>query len=142
MPTFVPTQAYLALAYGNKSSTYRPNDPQWEEKGFAAVQKALMLDADAPEARYAQAIMLWRPSHGFPSREALSELRRALAVRPNFDEAWHQHGFILMHVGHLDASLRDIEKAIQINPAHTMARFRVGPIKIYQQKFEDAIAAM
>lgn len=137
--TFVPTQAYLARAYGNKASIYRPNDPQWEEKGFAAVQKALMLDADAPEAHYAQAIMLWRPSHGFASLEALSELRRALAARPNFDEAWHQHGFILTHVGHLAAGLRDLEKALQVNPAHTLARFRISPIKVYQQKFEEAI---
>lgn len=93
--TFVPTQAYLARAYGNKSSIYRPNDPQWEEKGFAAVQKALMLDAGAPEAHYAQAIMVWRPSHGF-----------------------------------------------QINPAHTQARFRIAPIKVYQQKFEEAITEL
>jgi hypothetical protein len=48
-PTFVPAQAYLALAYGNTSSIYRPNDPQWEEKGFAAAQKALDLDAGEPE---------------------------------------------------------------------------------------------
>jgi serine/threonine-protein kinase len=141
-PTFVPTQAYLALAYGNKSSIYRPNDPQWEEKGFAAVQKALMMDADAPEAHYAQAIMLWRPSHGFPSREALAELRKAVAARPNFDEAWHQRGFILTHVGHLDAALGDLERAVQLNPANTLARFRLAPIWIYQQKFEDGIAAL
>jgi tetratricopeptide (TPR) repeat protein len=86
--------------------------------------------------------MLWRPSHGFASREALSELRRALAARPNFDEAWHQHGFILIHVGHLDAGLRDLEKALQINPALTQARFRIGTIKIYQQKFEEAITEL
>ena len=141
-PTFVPAQAYLALSYGNKSSIYRPNDPQWEEKGFAAARRALDLDADAPEAHYAQAMMLWRPSHGFPSREALAELRRALAAQPNFDEAWHQHAVILFHVGHLDAGIRDIQRALQINPGNTIARFRFGPIYVYQQKFEEAIAAL
>jgi TolB-like protein/Flp pilus assembly protein TadD len=141
-PTFVPTQAYLALAYGNKSFNYRPNDPQWEEKGFAAVRRALELDANAPEAHYAQAMMLWRPSHGFPNREALAELRTALAARPNFDEAWHQHGVIMMHVGHLDAGIRNIDRALEINPGNTIARFRFGPIYVYQQKFEDAIAAL
>ncbi len=141
-PTFVPTQAYLALAYGNKSSIYRPGDSQWEEKGFAAAQKALDLDAEAPEAHYARAMMLWRPSHGFPSREALQELRSALAARPNFDEAWHQRGVILMHVGHLDAGARTIQRAVDINPGNTLARFRFGPIYVYQQRFEDAIAAI
>jgi len=141
-PAFVPVQAYLALAYGNKAAMFRPNEPEWEEKGFAAARKALDLNSDAPEAHYAQAMMLWRPSHGFPSREALSELRQALAAQPNFDEAWHLHGLILFHVGHLDAAARDIQRSLQINPGNTAARFRFGPIYVYQQKFEEAIAAL
>ncbi len=141
-PTFVPAQAYLAMACGEKSAMFRPNEPQWEEEGFAAARKALDLDPDAPEAHYAQAMMMWRPSHGFPSREALAELRLALAAEPNFDEAWHQHGVILFHVGHLDGALADIQRALQINPDNTVARFRLGPIYVYQQKFEEAIAAL
>jgi len=141
-PTFVPAHAYLALTYGNKSSTYRPNESQWEEKGFAAVQKALNLDPDAPEAHYAQAMMLWRPSHRFPSREALQEFRKALSVQPNFDEAWHQHAVVLMHVGHLEAAAHEIQRSLEINPGNTVARFRFGPIFNYQQKFEDAIGAL
>ena len=80
--------AYLALAYGNKSAIFRPTDPQSEERD-PAVQRALKLDANSPEANYAQAIMLWRPSYAFPSREALQALRKALAAKPDFDEAWH-----------------------------------------------------
>jgi TolB-like protein/Flp pilus assembly protein TadD len=140
--SFLPVQASLALAYGNKSSFFRPEDPQWEEKGFAAVRRALALDPDSAEAHFAQAVMLWRPSHGFPSREALAELRKALASRPDFDEAWHMHGVILFHVGHLEAGLRDVEKALELNPASTLARFRLGPIYVYQQRYEEAIAAL
>ena len=106
------------------------------------MRKALNLDADAPEAHYAQAVMLWRPSHGFPSREALAELRKALAAQPNFDEAWHQHALILTHVGHLKAAAREIQRSLDIYPGNTIARFRLAPIHIYQQKFEDAIAAL
>ena len=141
-PTFVPTQAYLALMYGTKSSAYRPNDPQWEEKGFAAAQKALNLDAESAEAHYARGMMLWRPSHGFPSREALQELRKALTSRPDFDEAWHMHAAILMHVGHQAAAAREIQRALEINPGNTSARIRFAPIYIYQQRFEDAIAVL
>jgi eukaryotic-like serine/threonine-protein kinase len=141
-PAFVPAQAYLSMMYGSKSASFRPDDPQWEEKGFAAVQKALALDADAPEAHYARSMMLWRPSHGFPSREALLDLRTSLAAKPNFDEAWHMHATILMHVGHLDAAAREIQRALDINPGHTEARIRFAPIYVYQQKFEDAIATL
>jgi len=141
-PSFLPTQTNLALVYGNKSLYFRANDPQWEEKGFAAVRKALALDRNAAEAHYAQAVMLWRPSHAFPHREALAELRKALASQPNFDEAWHYHGLILFHVGHLEGGLHDTQKALDINPGNTTARFRFGPIYVYQQKYEDAVAAL
>jgi eukaryotic-like serine/threonine-protein kinase len=141
-PTFVPAQSCLAMMYGNKSSAYRPNEPQWEEKGFAAAQKALSLDADAPEAHFAKGMMLWRPSHGFPSCEALLAFRRALTSRPNFDEAWHMHAAILMHVGHLDAAAREIQRAVEINPGNTVARIRLAPIYVFQQRFEDAIAVL
>jgi len=140
--TFVPAHAYLAFAYGTKSAQYRPNEPQWEEKGFAAVQRALKLDPDAPEAHYAQGVMLWRPSHAFPNREALAEYRKALTAQPNWDEAWHQHAVVLMHVGHLEAAAHEIQRSLEINPGNTVARFRFGPIFNYQQKFEDAIGAL
>jgi tetratricopeptide (TPR) repeat protein len=141
-PSFVRAQAFLAWAYSTKANLYRAGDAQWEEKSFAAVQKALSLDADAAEAHFAQGIMLWRPSHGFPNREALAEFRKACESQPNFDEAWHQHGVVLMHVGRLAAGMHDIEKAIEINPGNTTARFRFGPLYVYQLKFEDAIAAL
>jgi serine/threonine protein kinase/tetratricopeptide (TPR) repeat protein len=141
-PTFVPAQAYLAMMYGTKSSAYRPSEPQWEEKGFAAAQKALSLDSNAAEAYYAQGMMLWRPSRGFPSREALLNFRKAVTIRPNFDEAWHMHAAILMHVGHLDAATREIQKALEFNPGNTVARIRFAPIYVFQQRFEDAIAAL
>jgi tetratricopeptide (TPR) repeat protein len=126
--------------YGLKSFYFSPQDSQSEEKGFAAVQKALALDPHAPEAHFARAIMLWRPSRGFPHREALADYRQALAAQPNFDEAWHQHGLILAHVGHLEHALRDLERAVSINPANTLARFRIGVAKLYQLKYQDAIA--
>ena len=140
--SFGLAQAFLSQAYSIKANLYRANDPQWAEKGFAAVRKALALDPDLPEAHFAQGIMLWSKTNGFPSREALAEFRQAIAGRPNLGEAWHQHGVVLFHVGHLAAGLRDIDRAVAINPTSTVARFRYGPIYVYQLRFEDAIAAL
>jgi tetratricopeptide (TPR) repeat protein len=52
------------------------------------------------------------------------------------------HAAILMHVGHLDAAAHGIQRAIEINPANLGARIRFGPIYVYQQKFEEAIATI
>ncbi len=83
---------------------------------------------------------MWRHSQGFPHLEALAEYRRSIAARPNFDEAWHQRGIVLFHVGHLDAGLRALQQAIALNPGNTLARFRLGPLANYQLKYEEAIA--
>ena len=140
--SFAPAQAMLAGVYGQMANFFHPNNPQWEEKGFAAVQKALALDPDAPEAHLASGLLLWMPSHGFPSRDALAEFRKAIAVNPNLDEAWHEHAVILLHVGHLEQASRDIDRALSINPANTLARFRYAPILEYQLRYADALESL
>ena len=87
-------------------------------------------------------MMLWRPSQAFPTREALAEVRKALAVKPNWDEAWHLRGMILFHAGHLKGGRKSIDRALAINPSNTIARFRYGPMFVYEQKFEEAITAL
>ena len=141
-PRFTLAQALLGFVYGSKSFNYRPADSQLRDKGYAAVEKALATDPTSPDAHLARGMLLWQPSESFPSREALAEYRQALAVRPTFDQAWHQRGVVLFHVGHLEAGLRAVERAAELNPANTQARFRVAPIRVYQQRYEDAIAVL
>jgi non-specific serine/threonine protein kinase len=138
-PQFEQVQGFLAYAYGSKAFSYKPNDAELEEKGLAAVQRAFAIDPDAPEAHYGQAEMLWRPSRGFPHREALTSLRRSLAQQPDNDEAWHLHALILSHVGHVEKSLGDLKEALRVNPANTMARARRGAFLIYQQRFQESL---
>jgi TolB-like protein len=46
-PLFAPAQAQLAFAYGEKSFSFNAADPQWEDKAFAAIQRAEALDVEA-----------------------------------------------------------------------------------------------
>ena len=141
-PEFGPSQALLGYVYGVKSFNYRPDEPQWIEKGYAAVEKALALNPASPYAHLARGRLLWRHSQGFPHLEALAEYRQSLAARPNFDEAWHERGIVLFHVGHLDAGLRAVQQAVALNPSNTLARFRLGPLANYRLKPEEAIALL
>lgn len=141
-PGFLSAQAQLSLAYSTKAVDFVPDDPVWEEKAFVAARKALDLAPTSAEAHYARGVLLWRPSQGFPAREALAEVRQAMTARPDFDEAWHQHATILLHVGHLAAARRGIARVLELNPGHTIARFRLAPINNYEQKFEDAITVL
>lgn len=133
-PDFAPIQANLASAYAEKSFYFAPDDPQCEERAFAAIKKAFELDPDSPEAHLARGQLLWRPSHGFPHRAALAEFRLAAAGRPNLEAAWWEIAGVLIHVGHLDEALAALRKAEAINPTESSASARFAEVYLMQGK--------
>src|SRR6266404_6003004 len=82
--TFAAAWADLSLAYGSKAYWLEGGAKQWEVKAEEAVGKALELDPELPAAHLAKSRVLYRPSSGFQHEEAIAEVRRALAVNPNF----------------------------------------------------------
>lgn len=138
-PSYVPALSQLAFAYASKSFTFNATDPELQSKASAAIRKAQALDPDLPEVHYAMGQLVWSPAHGFQHKEALTEIRKAYELQPTFDDAWHHHAVILMHIGHIQEAWRDIEKALSINPANDTARYRFGPMLNYQGKFQEAL---
>ena len=139
---FAQAQALLGFVYGRKSFNFRPNEPEWIEKGNAAVEKALALNPASAEALTARGELLWQPSQEFPHREALAAYRAAIAAQPTYAEAWHNRSVVLFHIGHLEAATRAIRQAITLNPTNAQARFRLGPINNYQAKYAEALRAL
>jgi TolB-like protein len=133
-PDFAPIQANLASAYAEKSFYFAPDDPQCEERAFAAIAKAFALDPDSAEAHLARGQLLWRQSHGFPHRAALAEFRLAAAARPNVEAAWREIAGVLLHVGHLDEALAALRKAEAINPSESTAPTRFAEVYLMQGK--------
>jgi tetratricopeptide (TPR) repeat protein len=141
-PSFAPAQAQLAFAYGVKSFFFNATDPKYEDKAFAAIQKAEALDIELPEVHYVRSEFLWSHAHGFPHREALAEARKAFSIQSSFDQALHHHAVILFHIGHIQQAWREIERCLSINPANDQARYRIGPMLNYQSKWQEAIDAL
>src|ERR1039458_10589486 len=52
--------------------------------------------------------------------------------------AHHQLGFVYLHIGMLDKGQQEIEKALEINPGNTLARYRLGVIDMCQAKYAEA----
>ncbi|MGI8897583.1 MAG: protein kinase domain-containing protein [Pyrinomonadaceae bacterium] len=141
-PNFAAAYAELAQACVWRLFLFTPNEKQWEEKAFVAVEKALSLDPDLAEAYLARGRLLWTPSNHFPHDKAIQEYRRALGLNPSFDEARNQLALVYGHVGLLDEALQELEKAVAINPSNTLARFRIGEILLFQGKYEQALTAL
>jgi tetratricopeptide (TPR) repeat protein len=141
-PDFAGGWAELAQAYVWRLFLFAPNEKDLQEKAFVAVEKALALDKELPEGYLARGRLLWTPANHFPHEKAIQEYRRALALNPSLDEARNQLALVLGHVGLLDESLAELDKALAANPANNLARFRVGETLLFQGKYEQALTAL
>ena len=140
-PNFAAAHAALAQACVWRFFLFTPNEKQWEEKAYVAVEKALALDPDLAEAHLARGRLFWTPSNNFPHDQAIQEYRRALELNPNLDEARNQLALIFSHVGLLDESLGELQKAVAINPSNTVARYRIGETLLFSAEYEKALEA-
>ena len=139
-PNFASAYAELSRAYTIKAR-YVASDAErkkWYEDAEVAVDKALAMDPNLAEGHFARGLMLWTPYKRFPHAQAIQSYRRAIELNPNFDEAHHQLGFVYLHIGMLDKGQQEIEKALEINPGNTLARYRLGVIDMCRAKYAEA----
>ncbi len=138
-PNFALPHAYLARVYSGKAFLYQRDNRHLEEIALAHSDQALALEPDLAEAHFARAGIRWTHSNHFPPEEVVRELRRAIELNPNFDEAHQQLGAVYNHIGLLDKAADELQKALAINPTYTGARFRLGINLLSQGKYEQAL---
>jgi len=129
----------LARAYGTRYFQLEPQQKQWQEKSYVALEKAFALAPDLAEAHEIRGFLLWMPANRFPHEQAIAAYRRALVLNPNLDEPHQQLGKIYLHIGLLDEALTELRKSLELNPGNTMARYRTGIVLIHQGKYEEAL---
>lgn len=143
-PTSAAAYAQLARAYNTRAFkfTSQADGRVFRENADVALAKALALDPDLAEVHFARGLVLWTKAKGFPHEQAIKSFRKALALDSDADETHHQLSMVYSHVGLLDEALRHVNRAVDLNPNNTMARFRVGVYTAWQCRFEDALAAL
>ena len=142
-PALAAAQARLAVAYVDRYFYFAPEDQErWEEKAHAAVERALSLDPDVADAYLARGRLLWTPSNRFPHDKAIRELRRAIALNPNSDDARGELALILNHIGLNDEGLREAQAADAINPSAKRPLFQIGYALLWQGKYEQALPVL
>jgi serine/threonine protein kinase/lipoprotein NlpI len=141
-PNFAPAYAELAQAYNVKAFFFASDaeKKKLNEDAEVALEKALALSPNLPEGHFVRGVLIWTHDNHFPHEQAIQSFKRALTLNPNLDEAHHRLGMVYLHIGLLDKSWEEIEKALAINPANNFARFRFGVIDMYRAKYEEALA--
>ncbi len=138
-PKFALAYAALARAYTEKFFSYSPQE-KWREKAFVALEKTLSLDPGLPEAYLARAKLLWIPENNFPHEQAVAEVKQALSLRPNWEEARRFLSTIYSHIGLHDKAFEEVQKAHELNPHDMDTRSQIGHQLYYQQKYTEMLA--
>jgi serine/threonine protein kinase/Tfp pilus assembly protein PilF len=139
---FAPAYAELARAYSRKAFYFAPTEAEKKQLNLDAdvnVEKALALDQNLAEGHLVRGLILFSPAKRFNYEGAIQSYKQALKLNPKLDDAYHQLGTVYFHIGLLDKGWAEIQKALDIKPDNTMARFRFGVINTYQAKYEDAL---
>jgi TolB-like protein/tetratricopeptide (TPR) repeat protein len=140
--SFAAAHAELAQAYVWKLFLFSPNEPQWAERAYTETNKALQLDPDSAVAYLARGRLQWTPANSFPHEKAIQDYKAALQLDPNLDEARNQLALVYSHIGALEESLRESQKAINVNPTNNLAQFRIGETLNFEGKYEQALSAL
>ena len=141
-PQFAAAWAELAQASIWRLFLFTPDEKKWEEKAYVAIQKALDIDPDLPEAHLARGRLLWTPAKHFPHDLAIQEYRRALAGNPNVDDAQNYLALVYIHIGAFDEARKQLQRSMQTNPSNALTQFRISESLLFEAKYEQALTGL
>jgi DNA-binding winged helix-turn-helix (wHTH) protein/Tfp pilus assembly protein PilF len=141
-PDLAEAYAHLARGYNTMAFKYSagPKSKQFQEDSEVALEKALALKPDLAEAHFVRGLILWSHSKGFPHQSAIQSYKRSISLNPNLDETHHQLSMVYSHMGLVQPAQKSVNRALEINPNNTLARFRSGVYLAYSGRFEEALA--
>jgi len=123
--TFALAHAELSRAYSIKNYFIDPKGG-YNEKAFVEAEKSLYLNPDLAEGIFARAYLNWNFQNKFPHEKTIREYKKAIALNPGMDEAYHQLGVVYLHIGLMDESVAAIKKSLEINPNNKFAAVDVS----------------
>jgi len=93
----------------------RARDALKQAEGFTTDERA----AETPESMLALSLRLYREQH---YEDAIAACRRALAIRPDYAEAWNNIGAALNQLGRYEEAVSACEQALRYKPDFELAR--------------------
>jgi len=139
-PAFALAHATLSLVCATRHFEYDPASV-WLEKAEFHCRRALEIDTELPEGHVARAFLLWGPSKNFQHLEAITELKRAIALQNNLPHAYNRLGTILAHIGLLDHARTMYERGSLFHPKKTVSP-SIVQVYVWNQEYDVAREAI
>jgi eukaryotic-like serine/threonine-protein kinase len=137
-PNYALAYAQLAWAYtwlGLQSD----GDAMLIERARAALARADALDPNLAESHVVRHLLLWSAFEGYQILPAFEELRTAQRINPNVGH--FELGELYTHVGLLEQGLRELRRALEIDPTNESVQNDIPNSYWYNALYDDAIAA-
>src|SRR6266568_4630340 len=135
--------AYCQLAYAHEylyAQTGSDHTPARLALAEAAVQAATRLRPDAAETHLARAQYLYNGLRDYAG--ALAQLEIARRGLPNDPRLFEWTGYILRRRGQQEEGLRNLERAVELDPRNFYTLQGVAFSYQYLQRYPEAIAAL
>ena len=135
-PAFSLAHAVLSVVCATRHFELDPTS-EWLEKAKFHCRRALELQPDLPEGHVAGAFLLWGPSKNFQHLEAITELKRAVALQNNQPQAYNRLGTILAHIGLLEHAREMYERARPFHPRKAVSH-SIVQVYLWNQEYDSA----
>jgi TolB-like protein/class 3 adenylate cyclase/Tfp pilus assembly protein PilF len=134
-PSFFLAQCQLAYANDNLYFLGLDHTPARLAAAQAAVEAAVRLQPDAGEAHLARAEHLYRGYRDYDG--ALAELEIARRSLPNDPRIFELMGYIARRRGHYDEGVRNLERAIEIDPRNFFTLQQIALSYLSLRRYAD-----
>jgi TolB-like protein/Tfp pilus assembly protein PilF len=136
---FAPAYVGLADSYVVARAFSNDRFPSAYGKALPAIEKALQIDNDLPEAHTSLAQL--RANQG-RLREAMREFEHAIALNPNYATAHHWFAInVLVPTADFDRAISEIKRAIDLDPfsgiLHSNLGWTYGAMRRYPEAFAE-----
>jgi DNA-binding winged helix-turn-helix (wHTH) protein/TolB-like protein len=127
-------EAYLQLA----EASYADSPPiEYYKKAASAIDKALVLNPNLPEAQMSLGIIEGR--YRWNTAEAENAYRRVLALNPNLPSAHHTLGWNLLRQSRFTEAESELRRAAELDPTSMAFVADIGYAAFFAEDYETAL---
>jgi serine/threonine protein kinase/tetratricopeptide (TPR) repeat protein len=137
--TYALAYAALSYAYSRLYLMGVKDRSELLEKAEAALQRALELNPELPEALLAKGVLAYLNQHD--DETALSSLKRVTQLRPGSSEALRWMAAVYRRQGEFELALKQLQAARALDPRHARTFHALGCIYTQMRRFDDALQA-
>jgi len=137
-PYYADAWAALSETYSGAAMTqYMPTTPAYEQARSAALH-AIELDEKLGHGHAALAHIVMMYDHDLAKAEA--ELKRSIALDPNYSRSWHTLAILRTFQGRLPEALDAMRRARELEPMTLLYSSNYGLLLYEARRYDDAIA--